>query len=125
MQLELAYRGACPEAFEHRCREAARGGKGRGYKLAGYTLAGLVPTVIDADSVEERATKLDELSRLIWRWSDGANAGPTPDDEGVLAWFDCELPRCMSLVPKSGRRQFLRGVYAYVIQDGRHGAYSH
>ena len=122
MQLEMAYRGACPEVFQRRCREASRGGKGRGYKLAGNCLAGLVPTLIDADSDSERAAKLEELSRLIWRWSEGADAGPVPDDDGVLDWFERELPRCIALVPKGSRPQFLRGVYEHMFEENRHRA---
>ncbi len=119
MQLEMAYTGVCPDVFRRRCREARRGGKGRGYRLAGYTLAGLIPGLIESESAEAHANKLGELSRFIWRWSEGPDAGPVPDDDGVLAWFERELPRCLALVPKGSRRQFLRGVYEFLLERGR------
>jgi hypothetical protein len=119
MQLEMSYAGPCPDAFRKRCREARRGGKGGGYRLAGYTLAGLVGDLIECDSAQERAAKLDELARLIWRWSEGPDSGPVPDDDGVLAWFERELPRCLALVPRGSRHQFLRGVYAHAFERKR------
>jgi hypothetical protein len=43
---------------------------------------------------------------------DGEGPKEAEDDEGVLAWFDRELPRCMALMPRRRRPQFLKGVYA-------------
>lgn len=119
MQLEMVYTGACPDGFRRRCREARRGGKGRGYRLAGYTLAGLVPSLIEEDSDGDLAQKLDELSQLVWRWTEGPDAGPIPDDAGVLAWLDRELPRCLALIPKGCRQPFLRGFYACILEQAQ------
>jgi hypothetical protein len=93
--------GALPGFFKATVHEARRGGEG-GYYHAGRILmlhvTSLAPYDVEDD---EWAACLDVLERHI-----GAN-----DDDAVLAWFEKELPRCMDLVPKRRREQFLRGVY--------------
>ena len=41
------------------------------------------------------------------------------DDRGedVLAWYDCEFLRCMELVPRRRREQFLLGVIDARVED--------
>lgn len=100
-------RGACPSYFMALCQEAKRGGA-NGYWTAGHELARHVAEHADAalDS-DDWDGRLDGLQSLI----------DLQDDEGVLAWFDSELPRCMKLVPARRRQQFLKGVYAMVNED--------
>lgn len=42
------------------------------------------------------------------------------DDEAVLSWFVEHYPRCMALVPRRRRKQFLAGVYEML---GRRSAF--
>jgi hypothetical protein len=98
-------RGACPSYFLAGCHEAARGGAD-GYAAAGHELMRHVGREInDGGDLE---AKLDELRDLV-------GAG---NDAGVLAWFDREVPRCMALVPRRRRHQFLKGAYA-MFEEGQ------
>jgi hypothetical protein len=98
---------ACPTYFRATCFEASRGGAA-GYRWAGRKLMGTVDYVLAWDTDQERAAKLEELADLA-----GAS-----DDDGVLGWFDRELPRCMALIPRRRRRLFLAGVYEEIAEKG-------
>jgi hypothetical protein len=100
-------KGACPTFFVAACTEAGRGGAS-GYRQAAWHLTGSLMSLKDYSlSDEEWHARLDRLEQLI-------DAG---DDDGVLAWFERELPRCMALVPQRRRQQFLQGVVARVDKD--------
>jgi hypothetical protein len=98
--------GVCPTFFQGCCYEASQGAQG-GYLWAGHTLAMHVAGLLSYLDEEFDAT-LESLQTAI---DDG-------DDQGVLAWFDRELPRCMALVPHWHRQQFLKGIYLYT--EGGH-----
>lgn len=98
----------CPTWYRASCHEAA-GDTQEGYFLPGLKLAGSLHSALCKDfEDDEIEIKLEELAALI----------ATDDDERVLAWFDRELPRCMELVPRRRRAQFLKGVRHYVIEQG-------
>ena len=98
--------GACPTLFKATCSEARRGG-GHGYDRGGRYLIYYCPSLIAADTIEERKKKWGELADLI----------RARNDDGVLAWLDRELPRCMELIPQRRRASFLAGVYTAVEED--------
>ena len=87
--------------------EASRGGD-RGYGWAGQTLLGAAADLIEWEKPEEFDEKAEELKDAIHRG----------DDDGILGWFDRELPRCMALIPKRRRRMFLDGVYKEAEENG-------
>jgi hypothetical protein len=99
--------GACPAFFKMTCAEARRGG-GHGYDWAGRKLIGCAASLIAADTTEELFEKFEELKGLI----------RDSNDDGVLDWFDRELPRCMELIPRRRRASFLAGVYTEVDEYG-------
>jgi hypothetical protein len=99
--------GACPTFFKAICQEARRGGE-LGYDWAGRNLLRKAASLISWDTVDQLKAKEAELSGLVW----------SRDDTGVLAWFDRELPRCMALIPRRRRKQFLLGIYKEVEEDG-------
>jgi hypothetical protein len=100
--------GAYITWFLARCREAARG-EGGGYLEAARALASGLASEPPFDvEDEEWGRRLRLLQTLIL---DG-------DDAGVLRWFDRNLPRCLALIPKDRRGQFLRGIYLAVHEDG-------
>jgi hypothetical protein len=99
--------GACPAFFKATCWEARRGG-GHGYDWSGRKLIGCAASLIAADTTEELYEKFEELKGLI----------QAHNNDGVLAWFDTELPRCMELIPRRRRASFLAGVYTEVEEDG-------
>jgi hypothetical protein len=94
-----------PSFFRARIFEAQGGGRD-GYWGAGYHLAMHVSNYLPYDCDEAEAN--DELG-------DALSAG---DDARVLAWFDKYVPRCMALVPRRRREQFLKGVYV-AFEEGR------
>jgi hypothetical protein len=98
--------GACPTFFKATCWEASRGG-GHGYDWAGRKLIGCAASLIAADTTEELFEKFEELKGLIW----------DRNHDGVLDWFDRELPRCMELIPRRRRASFLAGVYTEVEEN--------
>jgi hypothetical protein len=101
-------RGPCPSYFVCCCAEASRGGAG-GYVTAGRELARHLADEAPRNySARDWAEKLQDLKRLV---------GGGKDDDGVLAWFDVELPRCMKLIPRRKRPQFLQGVHASFEED--------
>src|SRR4051794_30742212 len=111
--------GACPASFRAACRSAAGGG----YEWAGHTLIGAAHGLIEYRDDAEKAAKMEELSALICRpGSNGLVRSvyaflDSDDAPAVVAWFERELPRCMELVPARRRRNFLRGVHRYVIEE--------
>ena len=93
--------GGVPSFFLATCQTASQGGT-RGYDGAGWNLGIHVAEMLEPQ--EERSVvqgKLRELRRLL----------TDQDDDGVLAWFDREFPKCMALIPRRKRMQFLVGVY--------------
>jgi Protein of unknown function (DUF1778) len=98
--------GACPTFFRAVVLEAQLGGA-QGYVLAGRQLLGAAASLIAADDSEELYEKYEELGELVY----------AEDEEGVLGWFDRELPRCMALIPRRRRSEFLRGVYQEVEEN--------
>lgn len=98
-----------PTFFRALCSDASGGGN-HSYSIAGWHLGLHAPELVQA-SVHELPLLLQELQSLLNQH----------DDEGVLAWFDRELPACMELVPRRRRPQFLLGVYAFheVVTSGR------
>jgi hypothetical protein len=99
-----------PSFFRALIFEAQRGGS-RGYEDAGYHLAMHAHEFLsyEYDSDEEIAA----MDRLESRLSKG-------DDDGILRWFEEELPKVMKLVPARRRDQFLKGVWA-AWEEGRIG----
>jgi hypothetical protein len=101
-------KGPCPTWFLATCHEAGRGGANT-YAWAGHKLLGSIASEMSYEyDDEEWNAKLDELEALL-----DAN-----DDHGVLAWFDRELPRCMKLVPRRRRQQFLKGLNERFKEEG-------
>ncbi|MHC4234110.1 MAG: hypothetical protein ACYSUQ_03255 [Planctomycetota bacterium] len=78
-----------PTFFRACCEEARQGGA-RGYDHAGWHLGLHTAELCEWDTDEERDAKLDTLRDLL----------DQEDDEGVLAWYELEFPRCMQLVPR-------------------------
>src|SRR5262245_14421768 len=85
-----------PHFFRVCCACANRGREG-GYSNPGYHLAIHLAELIEPDDNDEPDVKLDELLKPL--------AGG--DDEAVLMFLCREFPRCMRLVPRRRRRQFL------------------
>jgi hypothetical protein len=101
--------GACPTYWRATCHAASMDHRD-GYEPAGYVLARDAGRLLWEDLDRDDAVgRLETLRGLFW---------PVPDGDAVLAWFDRELPRCMALVPAPRRRQFLKGVCRYVVDDG-------
>ena len=98
--------GACPTFFKALCLEASRGGD-QGYDWTGRKLVRSAASLVVWDTPDELRAKFAELKRLI----------RGRDNEGVLGWFDRELPRCMALIPRRRRPSFLTGVYEEVEED--------
>jgi hypothetical protein len=98
---------ACPAFFKMTCAEAGLGG-GHGYDWAGRKLIGCAAGLIAAETNEDLSEKFEELRGLI----------RAENDDGVLDWFDRELPRCMELIPRRRRASFLVGVYTEVEENG-------
>jgi hypothetical protein len=101
--------GACPTFFLARCRESREGGS-RGYLDAGYTIAGALPGLGPDDIEEDRwSGEIDRLNGLI----------DERDDVAILDWFGRFLPRCLALIPRRRRRNFLEGLYRHSEDNGR------
>ena len=99
--------GVSPEFFRASCHRANDGTTG-GYRWAGHSLIGHVSGLAPNDVEEaEWLERVATLASLI-----------VDRDDGVLAWFDSQLPRCMALVPRPRRGAFLRGVYQAVNDEG-------
>ena len=84
------------------CCHTARGGGSMGYSHPAYQLTAGLDSVTPYD-VEPRDW-LDELQVLYGLIEDD-------DDRAVLEWFCLHYPKCMALIPKRRRRQFLVGVH--------------
>jgi hypothetical protein len=117
-------RGACPAYFRACCEQASRGGT-LGYGRAGYELArhlgSVGPYELEADDWQAELNRLGELLRPT-----GAPVGSGDihriadedvDNDAVLGWFDEHCPRCMELVPRRRRAQFLEGVFKAMEDD--------
>lgn len=98
--------GACPTFFRALCRNATDGTTGE-YQNVGYSFIGAVASMLAEDGEDQADAKLGQLSDLVW----------ARDDDGTLAWFDREFPRCMALIPTRRRHQFLAGVYKRAIDE--------
>jgi hypothetical protein len=106
--VQIKCRGACPSYFRCCCSTAQQGGD-NSYYNAGHELMRHVAQELDYSYDQaEIESCVDALGDLL----------KAEDDEGVLAWFDRELPRCMKFVPRRRRGQFLQGVYAMFEEDG-------
>jgi hypothetical protein len=104
--------GACPSFFKACCRDAAhamtRDGIAVGYDHPGYHLMLHVESLCPYDvEDEEWEPAIGDLRAAVER----------TDDAAVLEWFCRWLPRCMELVPKRRRGNFLKGVYRCAIQS--------
>lgn len=79
------------------------------YSICGQELARHSADMLeDGDEPGQDAqTRWDELQQLFQDW----------DDERVLAWYDREFPKCMALIPRRRRAQFLKGVL-YAVEEG-------
>jgi hypothetical protein len=115
--------GGVPGFFCACCWEASRGGEW-GYRGPGYTLSHhlgrLCPYTLDED---EWAAELDALWQIL---EDVAPHGFDSADElaedeevaaRILGWFDEHYPKCMKLVPRRRRRQFVAGVLEAVKDE--------
>ena len=85
------------------CCHTARAGGSMGYELPGYHLTAGLDSLIpyDIDDLEDWMDELDSLHQLI----------EDDNDCAVLEWFCLHFPKCMALVPRRRRRQFLVGVH--------------
>ncbi len=99
--------GACPTFFRALCHQASDG-EGSYSEAARQLLASLSTLAPDHISVKAWGRRLANLSALVH----------SRNNDGVLAWFDSQLPRCMALVSASGRQAFLRGVYRVALDEG-------
>lgn len=97
-------RGACPTHLVARIREAQAGGKG-GYTDVGAAIVSCVGSLSPHD-IEDDAwgEKIEQLGQLF----------VDEDGERILAWFDLEVPRVMSMIPRERRANLLRGMYSEV-----------
>lgn len=101
-----------PTFFRACCREARtqrNGYAGPGYHLA-IGLAGMVPYDCDDDDWQEELNKLEALLSPT-------DPGKLRDDNAVWEWFASHYPKCMALVPRRRREQFLKGVYQALDDD--------
>jgi hypothetical protein len=93
----------CPTYFKACCHEASQGGE-LGYKRPARELSRHLASEVPYDiSDEDWRDELEELSNLL--------AVTRPDGDAVWSWFVTHYPRCMELIPKRRRDQFLDGVY--------------
>jgi hypothetical protein len=100
--------GACPAYFRAICWEASQGGD-QGYMRAGRKLLRTAASEIAWESDDELTEKFNDLKRVLQR----------RNDDGVLAWFDREFPRCMALIPRRRRSTFLEGAYRQFKEDDK------
>jgi hypothetical protein len=124
--VDRAHKGV-PTFFRASCWEASRGGEW-GYRGPGYTLARhLAAQAPSAMNEDEWARELEALGAILdGFFPAGFDTIDDPDelaeDEEVsapiLRWFDQHYPKCMKLVPRRRRRQFVAGVLA-AARDGK------
>jgi predicted DNA-binding protein len=101
--------GACPAYFRALCMTAQAGGES-GYYHAGHALARGLES---EGSYEMTSGEWDaEISKLEELLSAGGN------DDDVIAWFERNLPRCVELVPRRRRAQFVEGVRGAFKEEG-------
>jgi hypothetical protein len=102
-------KGACPSWFFYQCQDCSRGGAWS-YAAAGYWLVQkLFPAFCPMELTErEWDANLEELDALL----------KNQKNDAVIAWLEKAVPRCMALVPKRRRRQFLSGVYEAFDENG-------
>jgi len=118
--------GGVPTYFRACCWEASQGGA-TGYKRPAYELARHLaheqPYEMGDD---EWSAELQELADLLM--PEAPDRPTTPgglsmiayelrDDEAVWAWFEEHYPRCMKLIPRRRRKQFVEGVYECADND--------
>jgi hypothetical protein len=79
-------------------------------------LANLVPLELDQDQWETELARLGALLRPAG--SAGPEAGPgRRTDAGIWEWFQKFYPKCMALIPRRRRHQFVAGVRS-AFEDG-------
>lgn len=96
-----------PTFFRACCRDAARAnswGHACGYDHPGHEFGRHLAGYLVPYSVE-----LDEWHDIVHR--DLAPLIEARDDAAVIAWLVAHYPKCMALVPKRRRGNFLRGFY--------------
>jgi hypothetical protein len=107
------FRGV-PSYFKACCWEASRGGQ-RGYKTPAYELcrhlAASQPYGLEDDEWEAELQELAGLLAPPWPGNPDMIAFHLRDDGAVWAWFERHFPKCMELVPRRRRGQFVAGVY--------------
>jgi Protein of unknown function (DUF1778) len=93
-----------PAWFRAVCTEASQGGSWT-YRYVGEHLArhlgGMIPQ--NVNDVQEWATILKELEDLVFK------PPVKRDNDAIWAWLYKYFPKCMELVPKRRRLQFLEG----------------
>ena len=104
----VAFRGV-PTFFRALSAEARRGGS-NGYSVAGYELARHLEDLVpyDIDNTDEWLTLVNDLQEMIL----------AEDDDGAWQWFERYLPKCIGLIPKRRKEQFLTGVWRYIDEHG-------
>src|SRR4051794_31659563 len=100
-------KGACPSWLFARWYEIRNGGS-QGYKDFGSELVrAAVGLELYEDTEDVWQAKIEKLEALF---GEG-------DDNGILAWFDENVPRIMTLVPSRRRGQLIEGVYERLEYD--------
>jgi hypothetical protein len=101
-------KGACPSHLFARWRDIRHGGA-RGYKDFGSEVMKGVRGILFYEHDEEiEGNVLAQLESLV----------DARDDEGILGWFDREVPRIMALVPPKRRARLLMGMYEAIENEG-------
>lgn len=101
--------GGVPSFFRYIVQDAEVQRNGYDYSIAGQELARHTESLMeDGDGPGQDAqSRWEELLALFGAW----------DDDRVLAWYDREFPRCMALIPRRRRAQFVKGV-AFAVEEG-------
>lgn len=100
--------GGVPSYFRGCCMEATQGGTMGYFSPAWHLTIHLdtsMPYDMDEDDWADELAQLREHSR-------------ERNDDCVWQWFHEHYPKCMALVPKRRKEQFLKGVYE-AIDEGR------
>jgi hypothetical protein len=95
-----------PSFFRACCREAGQGGTNT-YRDAGWHLA------IHLCDQSPYEIELDDWQGYIEKLK---AACEEKDEIEVWEWFHLHYPKCMSLVPKRRKRQFVAGVLAAYVE---------
>ena len=86
----------------------AREGGTHSYYWVGRSFTAQLESNIPYDlSFDEWDDRIGDLHKMI----------STGDNQGIWNWLQGFFPRCMQLVPRRRREQFLQGVYAYAEEE--------